>query len=98
VEFAEHVPEEYIQNFFVDYKKCKKLIFTAAPPGWGGNGHVNEQNDDYWLKKFSENGFEFDADLTKVIRDVSKLVFRGQVRMPQKQFVKNRGLVFVNTN
>ena len=98
VEFAEHVPEEYMHNFFVDYKKCKKLIFTAAPPGWGGNGHVNEQNDEYWLKKFSENGFDFDADLTKVIRDVSKLIFRGQVRMPKKQFVKNRGLVFINRN
>jgi len=94
VEFAEHIPEEYTPNFFADFKKCRTVIFTAAPPGWGGVGHVNEQHEQYWIGKFTDNGFAFDPLLTHVVRHISNLTFKGEIRRPKKQFVKNRGLVF----
>lgn len=33
------------------------VLFSAAAPGQGGNGHVNEQWPDYWQKKFANNGY-----------------------------------------
>lgn len=96
VEFAEHVEEEYSENYFLDYKKCKSVIFTAAPPGWGGIGHVNERENSYWIEKFEGHGFKFSDEMTTVAREVSCLIFRNRLRPQRKQFVKNRGLVFQN--
>ena len=96
VEFAEHIEERYIENFVKDYLKCKILIFTAAPAGWGGVGHVNEQSIEYWISKLKEDGFSIHATATKEIRALSSLSFNNQIRARRKQFVKNRGLLFVN--
>ena len=97
IEFAEHIEEKYIENFVKDYLKCKILIFTAAPIGWGGVGHVNEQNQDYWIKKLESYGFKLDIEATNLIRKVSTLEFKNEIRQKRKQFVKNRGLLFINT-
>ena len=97
VEFAEHIEEQYIDNFLIDYKKCKALIFTAAPKGWGGEGHVNEQDESYWINKLERSGFRLNPEYTKGIRETSILTFNGQVRRKIKQFIQNRGLYFENT-
>lgn len=39
-------------------------VFTAAPPGQGGNGHVNEQLMDYWIELFTANGRRLDHETT----------------------------------
>lgn len=36
------------------------VIFTAAHPGQGGTGHVNEQPREYWLERFTRGGMTFD--------------------------------------
>jgi hypothetical protein len=33
------------------------ILFSAAVPHQGGEGHVNEQRQSYWMKKFYKNGF-----------------------------------------
>jgi hypothetical protein len=33
------------------------VLFSAAIPGQGGNGHVNEQWPDYWQKEFANNRY-----------------------------------------
>lgn len=33
------------------------VLFSAAVPGQGGNGHVNEQWPDYWQKEFANSGY-----------------------------------------
>ena len=96
VEFAEHIPEAYIENFMKDYAKCKMIIFTAAPPGWGGLGHVNEQPPEYWIEKFNMFGMKFQSKLTNKIRSASILIRDGVTRWDKKQFIRNRGLVFTN--
>ena len=98
VEFAEHVEEVYSENYFLDYKKCKSVVFTAAPPGWGGVGHVNEREISYWIEQFEARGFQFDEDMTKTIREVSCLIFNNNIRPLRKQFIKNRGLFFQNVD
>lgn len=91
-EFAEHIEEDCIPNFMADFQKCKYVVFCAAPPGWGGVNHVNEQDEDYWIQKFSEFGFVYDENLTHEVRKVS-----DNGRRDKKQFMRNRGLVFVNS-
>ena len=38
------------------------VIFSAAIPGQGGTGHLNEQFPAYWSKLFNENGFAVNSD------------------------------------
>jgi len=45
------------------------VFFTAATPGQGGHGHVNEQAHDYWIAMFAQRGFHLDADSTSRLRD-----------------------------
>lgn len=97
VEFLEHVEEEFKHIYIKDFIKCNILIITAAPPGWGGNGHVNEQPEQYWIDFFENYNFLLDKEKTKEIRRVSNITNgrNGKPRRSKKQFVKNRGLVFV---
>ena len=90
-EFAEHIEEDCIANFMGDFKKCKYVVFCAAPPGWGGVNHINEQPEEYWIDKFDEYGFKYEESLTEQVRNVS-----DNLRRDKKQFMRNRGLVFRN--
>lgn len=40
------------------------LIFSAAYPGQGGNGHLSERPAQYWHKEFSLRSMNFRKDLT----------------------------------
>jgi SAM-dependent methyltransferase len=40
------------------------VVFSAAQPGQGGQGHVNEQPPSYWAQQFTREGFDLDAGLT----------------------------------
>lgn len=58
LEEAEHLEERYADRFVTDITKFSDVIlFSAAIPGQGGDGHVNEQWPSYWRTKFEENGF-----------------------------------------
>ena len=37
---------------------CEIILFSAATPGQGGTGHINEREHSYWLDKFRLKGFE----------------------------------------
>ncbi len=58
VEVAEHLAERSA-DVFVDNltRSADTIIFSAAHPGQGGDGHVNEQPMEYWLEKFAARGF-----------------------------------------
>ncbi len=58
LEVAEHLPEERASSFVKDLCTLAPVIFfSAAVPGQGGSGHINEQWPSYWVKKFAENGY-----------------------------------------
>lgn len=73
VEFLEHVEEKYIPNYMKAFQRCKRVLVTAAPPGWGGHHHVNEQPEQYWIETFDEYGFKLDQRVTEAVRNESTM-------------------------
>ena len=68
-EVAEHLPTELGEKL-VDYL-CgfnSPVVFSAAQPGQGGTGHVNEQPPTYWVQRFEERGFRLEPMLTDKLR------------------------------
>jgi SAM-dependent methyltransferase len=41
------------------------VLFTAAHPGQGGLGHINEQQQDYWIGRFADAGATYRPDLVE---------------------------------
>ena len=58
LEVAEHLPSERAADF-VKYltELSDTVLFSAAIPGQGGTGHVNEQWPSYWAELFGELGY-----------------------------------------
>ena len=59
LEVAEHVPAaaapQFVENLVTHSRGV--VLFSAAPPGQGGEFHVNEQPYDYWRALFARHGF-----------------------------------------
>jgi 2-polyprenyl-3-methyl-5-hydroxy-6-metoxy-1,4-benzoquinol methylase len=70
-EVAEHVYEERADALVaaVCMRARTRVIWSAAPPGQEWEGHVNLQPPDYWLTKFTANGFNVNPADTKALRD-----------------------------
>ena len=64
------------------------LLFSAATPGQGGSGHVNEQPHDYWVSRLSARGLTLDRTLT------SKLSVAWRVAAPAAWWYAKNLLVF----
>ena len=59
LEVAEHLPEDSAGSFIESLTRLAPVIlFSAAIPGQGGVGHLNEQWPTYWARHFSRLGFE----------------------------------------
>jgi hypothetical protein len=69
LEVGEHVAPSLSRSlaaFLVGSAPC--VIFTAAQPGQGGHGHINEQPRSYWIELFKQQGVHHRPDLTEAIR------------------------------
>jgi len=65
LEVAEHIEEDYTDNYVSSLKNISdNILITAAPPGQKGHHHVNCKHPGYWLDRFSGNGFKFNAGKT----------------------------------
>jgi 2-polyprenyl-3-methyl-5-hydroxy-6-metoxy-1,4-benzoquinol methylase len=68
-EVAEHIKKKYSRQLV---KNCTvysdRVLFTAAPEGQGGVGHINEQPFEFWIHLFAEMGFSYDSDLSEKIK------------------------------
>lgn len=57
-EVAEHLPNDRADGFVgLLTRASDRVIFSAAIPGQGGRGHVNERWASYWVSLFNANGF-----------------------------------------
>ena len=68
-EVAEHLPPplgDRLVTFLAAVAPC--VVFTAAPPGQGGCGHVNEQPQSYWIERFRAAGMEPAPDETAALK------------------------------
>ena len=58
LEVAEHLSEKSANGFVDSLTTASNFIlFSAAIPFQGGNGHINEQWPDYWASMFAKRGF-----------------------------------------
>jgi SAM-dependent methyltransferase len=70
LEVAEHLPPALGESLVdVLCRLARKVVFSAAPPGQGGVGHINEQPAHYWHDKFAVRAFRHDPAASKAIRD-----------------------------
>lgn len=69
IEVAEHILPEKSENLVDNIVNAsrKYVIFTAAKPGQGGEGHINERERDFWIDLFRKRGFEIS------VRDIWKI-------------------------
>lgn len=58
LEVAEHIPEERASLFVETLTGLAPVVlFSAAIPHQGGDGHVNEQWPEYWIELFARRGY-----------------------------------------
>jgi SAM-dependent methyltransferase len=69
LEVAEHLPAQLAEQLVeVVCGLAPRIVFSAAPPGQGGVGHINEQPPEYWHAIFRRNGRQYDPTASETIR------------------------------
>lgn len=70
-EVAEHLPESKA-NIFVRnlIDASNSIVFSAAIPGQGGQDHINEQPQSYWIEKFRSNGYLYNERCVFDVREI----------------------------
>jgi 2-polyprenyl-3-methyl-5-hydroxy-6-metoxy-1,4-benzoquinol methylase len=69
LEVAEHLPPEQVDALVGFLSAASDVVlFTAATPGQGGTGHLNEQPHAYWIDRFAARGLALDAEATARLR------------------------------
>lgn len=64
LEAAEHVPESAAVTLVQSLTDLAPVVlFSAALPGQGGEGHLNERLPSYWAALFADRGYECYTDL-----------------------------------
>jgi SAM-dependent methyltransferase len=67
-EVAEHLPPE-LGDELVEFIAglAPNVVFTAARPGQGGTGHINEQPPEYWIERFARSGLSHSRELSDAL-------------------------------
>ncbi|MGA9722486.1 MAG: methyltransferase domain-containing protein, partial [Candidatus Binatus sp.] len=70
LEVAEHLPARNARHLVAQLTSAApQVLFSAAPPGQGGGGHINCQPLSYWRKLFEALGFRMLDPLRPRLRD-----------------------------
>lgn len=70
LEVAEHLPKAAAGAFVESIcAHTDIVVFSAAPPGQGGEYHVNEQPYQYWRELFDQQGFQIYDIVRRQFRD-----------------------------
>jgi SAM-dependent methyltransferase len=74
VEVAEHIkPEAAVHFAGTCARHSNRVLFTAARPGQGGLGHLNEQEPAYWIDIFTSLGMRLDEPATAELKALHDL-------------------------
>lgn len=70
LETAEHIEPSGTDQFVNNLINAtgRHLLFTAAPPGQQGTGHINLHPREFWIEQFAK-ALKYDEALTKDISD-----------------------------
>lgn len=64
LEVAEHLPHRRMETLFAEFAdRAPDILFSAARPGQGGTGHINEQPFDFWTQHLEAVGYEVSGAL-----------------------------------
>lgn len=68
LEVAEHMSDAGARRM-IEWlcKNSKRILFSAALPGQGGEGHINERWLSYWISVFAEHGWYPDGTIRSVL-------------------------------
>lgn len=73
LEVVEHIDKEFAEIAVENIcRHADNVFFSAATPGQGGYGHVNEQPFEYWEEIFSKLGFRVNSDASDRCRKFLK--------------------------
>ena len=70
IEVMEHINKKFHAEIF-DYlvsKNPRVVLFSAARPGQGGNGHIAERHEREWIDEWEKRGYRRD----KISSDIQK--------------------------
>ena len=70
-EVAEHIHTRYSSQLVSNCTAFgNTVIFTAAPVGQGGVGHINEQPYEFWIDLFEKHNFRYNRPLSEAVRKI----------------------------
>ncbi len=70
LEVAEHLPAASAAGFVDSLcRHSDMVLFSAAPPGQGGENHINEQPYEFWRDLFWKQGYEMHDPIRAALRD-----------------------------
>jgi len=75
-EVAEHIDPlgtDYFIKNLIKYSS-KYILFTAAPKGQPGRGHINLRKRSFWIKAIEAKGVVYKKDMVKKFREEWKLL------------------------
>jgi len=77
LEVAEHIPASSADTFVFSLVRhaSKYIMFSAATPGQGGVGHINEQPHEYWHNQFFKHGFSVNDCIRRNLAKHPKVPF-----------------------
>jgi SAM-dependent methyltransferase len=82
-EVVEHIHPDNLDALLSTFAKHSDLVIIShAQPGQGGEGHFNEQPDEYWIEQFERINYEIDWPSTREFKScgdmyaANMLVFR----------------------
>jgi SAM-dependent methyltransferase len=85
VEFLEHVEEQYLDNVFSVFERCKYVFCTHNEKD--GPWHSNCRPNEYWFEEFKKRGFCYNELMTKNIKLHSTM---------EREFVSQTGQFYEN--
>lgn len=72
-EVAEHTRRRFSQTLVQNcVSLADRVLFTSAPPGQGGVGHINERPYRFWIDLFVEQSFGYESALSERVRQAMK--------------------------
>ena len=90
-EVGEHINPNGTQGFInnlSDYSQ-KYIIFTAAPPGQRGTGHINLMDKNKWIQLVVDRGFLYQEDLVKEFKN-------EWIKLGVERYILSNLMVFKN--
>jgi SAM-dependent methyltransferase len=76
LEVAEHIPDEHSRDLVGALCAAAPVVlFSAALPGQGGTGHINERWPEYWRERFEARGYRICDVIRPRVREDRRVVW-----------------------